>query len=705
MSGFPLVRIPVMTRTLVALATTLLSVLPAAEAAAPATGTARPGWMDASVAEATVALVATHGESARPRVERGLRQVASLWRESDGDAAAFAEFARTGFVADPAVLDTIFLRLDRLHEQLDGSLNEIGRAFRWQTDLDLGPILPIDEMFAGYDPGAHVNDDFFANRIAFAVLLNFPLTSLDEKLRDGPGWTPRQWAETRLADRYRRRVPAAVQQEVAAAYSAADSYIASYNVWMHHLLDEQGGRPFPAGLRLITHWNLRDELKAQYSDPAGLPRQRMIAEVMERIVTQTIPAATIDNPLVDWQPFENTVAKAAVSDSDRKATSNATPTADREPDTRYAKLLAVFQAERLADPYSPSAPTHIARRFEEDRELPEARVEAMLVQVLSSPLVPRVAKRIEARLGRPLEPFDIWYNGFRPRGAYTEAQLDEITRRRYPTSDAFAADIPNILTGLGFTPERAQYLAAHIAVDPARGAGHAMGAQRRGDKAHLRTRVGPNGMDYKGYNIAVHELGHNVEQTFSLYDVPFNAIEGVPNTAFTEALAFVFQDRDLELLGLAKPDEQSEALGTLDDFWGAYEIAGVALVDMRVWRWLYAHPRATPAQLREATVQIARDVWNEFYAPVFGRKDVVLLGIYSHMIAYGLYLPDYPIGHMIAHQIKEQVRRTGNLGAEFERMSRQGRLTPDLWMERATGAPVGPGALLEATEAALKNVQ
>ena len=694
-----------MTRTLVALATTLLSVLPAAEAAAPATGTARPGWMDASVAEATVALVATHGESARPRVARGLRQVASLWRESDGDAAAFAEFARTGFVADPAVLDTIFLRLDRLHEQLDGSLNEIGRAFRWQTDLDLGPILPIDEMFAGYDPGAHVNDDFFANRIAFAVLLNFPLTSLDEKLRDGPGWTPRQWAETRLADRYRRRVPAAVQQEVAAAYSAADSYIASYNVWMHHLLDEQGERPFPAGLRLITHWNLRDELKAQYSDPAGLPRQRMIAEVMERIVTQTIPAATIDNPLVDWQPFENTVAKAAVSDSDRKATSNATPTADREPDTRYAKLLAVFQAERLADPYSPSAPTHIARRFEEDRELPEARVEAMLVQVLSSPLVPRVAKRIEARLGRPLEPFDIWYNGFRPRGAYTEAQLDEITRRRYPTSDAFAADIPNILTGLGFTPERAQYLAAHIAVDPARGAGHAMGAQRRGDKAHLRTRVGPNGMDYKGYNIAVHELGHNVEQTFSLYDVPFNAIEGVPNTAFTEALAFVFQDRDLELLGLAKPDEQSEALGTLDDFWGAYEIAGVALVDMRVWRWLYAHPRATPAQLREATVQIARDVWNEFYAPVFGRKDVVLLGIYSHMIAYGLYLPDYPIGHMIAHQIKEQVRRTGNLGAEFERMSRQGRLTPDLWMERATGAPVGPGALLEATEAALKNVQ
>jgi hypothetical protein len=79
----------------------------------------------------------------------------------------------------------------------------------------------------------------------------------------------------------------------------------------------------------------------------------------------------------------------------------------------------------------------------------------------------------------------------------------------------------------------------------------------------------------------------------------------------------------------------------------------------------------------------------------------VLLAIYSHMIDAGLYLPDYPIGHMIALQIKEQVRRTGDLGGEFERMSRQGRVTPDLWMQRATGAPVGPKALLAATERAL----
>jgi hypothetical protein len=58
-------------------------------------------------------------------------------------------------------------------------------------------------------------------------------------------------------------------------------------------------------------------------------------------------------------------------------------------------------------------------------------------------------------------------------------------------------------------------VADHIEVDASRGAGHVFGAGRRDDKAHLRTRVGPDGMDYKGYNIAVHEMGHNVEQVFS----------------------------------------------------------------------------------------------------------------------------------------------------------------------------------------------
>ena len=128
-------------------------------------------------------------------------------------------------------------------------------------------------------------------------------------------------------------------------------------------------------------------------------------------------------------------------------------------------------------------------------------------------------------------------------------------------------------------------LAAHIVVDPSRGAGHALGAGRRDDSAHLRTRLAADGMDYKGYNIAVHELGHNVEQVFSLNGIDHPLLQGVPGNAFTEALAFVFQERDLELLGLAQPSDDTRHLRALEAFWGSCEIGAVALLDVAVWEW------------------------------------------------------------------------------------------------------------------------
>ena len=55
-----------------------------------------------------------------------------------------------------------------------------------------------------------------------------------------------------------------------------------------------------------------------------------------------------------------------------------------------------------------------------------------------------------------------------------------------------------------------------------------MGAMMRDDRAHLRTRIPEGGMKYKGYNIAIHELGHNVEQVFSLNGIDYYSMNGVP---------------------------------------------------------------------------------------------------------------------------------------------------------------------------------
>ena len=663
-------------------------------------------WMRDATAKMEKELIAKYGEDQRPRVERGLRQVAEFWRAEDGDAAVFEEFVLANFAGEPATLDTMLLRYQRLLEQLHGHMHEINREFRQQADLDAGPVLPFDELFAGYDPAAHVVDDFFNNKLAFVVLLNFPLTTLEERLSEGPKWSRKQWAEVRLAQDFSVRIPAAVNLEVARAASEADSYISQYNIWMFHVLDQNGQSLFSAKLRLLSHWNLRDEIKADYADTQhGLEKQRCIQQVMERIITQTIPAVVVNNPTVDWNPWTNEVKAASEKDSDIAPLAGQKITNAPEPSTRYAMLLKTYQAARKMDPFSPTAPSLIARRFDVDREIPEQRVRQMLEQVVTSPLVPNVANLVQTRLGRPLEPFDIWYDGFRARGAYTEAQLDAIAAKKYPTAEAYKQDIPNILIKLGFARDKAEYLANNIVVDPARGSGHAMGASMRSEKTHLRTRVETTGMNYKGFNIAVHEMGHNVEQTISLNEMDFTLLEGVPNTAFTEALAMVLQGHDLEVLGLAAPDAQTETLKTLNDFWNTYEISGVALVDMDVWHWMYDHPNASSEQLRDATLQIAKNIWNNYYAPVFGKTDVVLLAVYSHMIDSFMYLPDYPIGHLIAFQIEEKMRESGAIGPEFERMAKMGRVTPDMWMIHATGKPVGAEALLTATANALEKMQ
>ena len=59
-----------------------------------------------------------------------------------------------------------------------------------------------------------------------------------------------------------------------------------------------------------------------------------------------------------------------------------------------------------------------------------------------------------------------------------------------------------------------------------------------------------------------------------------------------------------------------------------------------------------------------------------GVEDSNILGIYSHMISYPLYLSAYPIGHLIEFQIEEYIKDK-NLGTEFERMSKIGKVLPN----------------------------
>ena len=627
------------------------------------------------------------------RLARGVEQAAAFWTESDGTPAEFETFCLENFVADPNERARMAAQLERNFESLWGCFNKMNLDLNMPLHLEGPDPTHLDELFGAYSPSAHFTDDMFQQKIAFIVVLNFPFYTLEEKNTLGKDWSRQEWAYARLGDIFIAHVPADVQQALSAQISASDNYIANYNIQMGHLLSDKGERLFP-DMSLITHWGLRDELKTHYSEgDTGLAKQRMIYQVMRRIIDQSIPQCVIDNPEYDWKPFANTVTK------DGKLVS-----ADPEPDTRYQFFLDNFHAMQQVDRFSPRYPTAIARAFDSEMEVSFDEIERLFDAFCSSPQVGEVAKLIEQRLGRKLEPFDIWYDGFKSRSTLNEDDLSAQTCQLYPNREAFATKgMPSILNHLGFSQEKSDFICSHVTVDPSRGAGHAWPSEMRSDNAHLRTRIGENGMDYKGYNIAVHEFGHNVEQTITLHDVDHYIMKGVPNTAFTEALAFVFQVRDLDFLGYQSDDTTREAMQTLDIFWGCYEIMGVALVDMYTWHWLYEHPDATAAQLKEKIISIAQDVWNKYYAQHLGEEDSPILAIYSHMIDAPLYLANYPYGHIIHFQLEQQLKCESVAGA-IQRIYPVGRLTPQLWMRHAVGSEVSPQPLLDAAEEMMKRI-
>lgn len=178
-------------------------------------------------------------------------------------------------------------------------------------------------------------------------------------------------------------------------------------------------------------------------------------------------------------------------------------------------------------------------------------------------------------------------------------------------------------------------------------------------------------------------------------------INGVPNTGFTEALAFLFQKRDLELLGVSSKDENSHYLEALNNLWSNYEIMGVSLVEMKVWNWLYANPDATAAQLKAEVLRTAKEIWNAYYAPVFGVHDSPVLAIYSHMIDYPLYLSAYPIGELIQFQV-EGYMKGKDFSVEVERIFSMGSLVPDVWMTKAVGERISINPALNAAQEAVE---
>ena len=654
-----------------------------------------PKYIDASRINSVHQAITPTSEISSTVIERGVKQVAEFWTETDGSKEEFSIFCIQNICKTQTEKRQLFDRLCENFESILGHNNCVMVDLLMPTHVTNYTSTSVDPLFGAYNGLSHFNDDMFNNKVAFIVILNFPHYTLGEKKANGAKWTDLEWGYVRLGDLFTSRVPAYQQQKINKVIANADNYISNYNIHMEKVWSDNNEKFWNYGTNLITHWGLRDELKSAYADQInGLKKQRIIYNIMKRIVDQSIPEDVINKSEYIWYPSSNQTFLENIEIEGK-----------REKNVRYTHLLNIFKAMKESDEYYGEKSTYITRKFDDEFEISVEETKQLFHTLLSSPQVAETAKLIAKRLNRKLEPFDIWYDGFKSRSSMDQVLLDNTVKNKYPNKEAFVKDLPRILTDLGFTKERAEFICKHITVDASVGAGHAWGSEMRSDNARLRTRIGENGMDYKGYNIGIHEFGHNVEQTISLHDVSNYFLRGVPNTAFTEALAFTFQARDLELLGLTGDTSNvvEKELKTLDLFWGCYEIMGVAMVDISVWQWLYEHPNANAEELKQAVLSIAKSVWNQYYEPIFKVKDQTILAVYSHMIDAPLYLSAYPIGHLIDFQLGSYFEGK-NLGEEVERIFRIGRRTPGYWMQKAVGENLSVNPLLQETTLSIEKV-
>ncbi len=647
--------------------------------------------LDSSIITVVDSLTAEFGDAESQRVTRGVKHIAGLWRIEDGNAEDFKNFCLKQYVPSGDELDKVFNIIEDQFELINGHMHEINTYLDLPLVTSQRPLTEIDRLFGKTKPGI----DYYNNKLAFAVALNFPFYTAAEKEKFGADWSRKEWAMVRIGDRFNYRADASIETVPLPEPEDLVDYTKFYIISMDQILSPEMEILFPEGTRLNCHNGLRDEIKGLYTREDPLSRQNMINQIVMHVIYQTIPESMIGETKFYWKPDSNEMFK-------KENGKYVKVEFEQEPDRRYRNLHFRMKTKMNEDRNFEKGSTYLTRTFE-DRKLSEERIVSLLESIVGAPERLKVAEILKNRLGRELEPFDIWYPGFQSQSKYNMDELDRLIREKYPTPLAFQEDIPNILRRVGFEDEMADFLGNHVIVDPIPSGGHANGAQMKGEKAHLRTRFEPYGLNYKGYRIGMHETGHTIEQNVSLYMTDYYSLKGIPSSPFTECMADLIAYRDVLGLGVSTEYSREEReLNALASFMYVWEMGAEGIHEIKVWHWFYDHPDATVEELKQATIDLANEIWNKYFADVYGVKDNPILSIYNHFINGSLYLHSYPLGNIILMQVEEYFQGR-DFAKEMVRMCTIGRLTPDLWMQEATGEAVSSEPMLRAVRRALEN--
>jgi hypothetical protein len=648
---------------------------------------------DKAIQKVIAELMRIYSSKNSVNINKCVKAVASRWIDADGTEAEFQEFCIKFYLDTQSQKNYLFEKLQNKIEKIFGLSFELYWSNKWSLMMQTGPIEPVDTILAEMDPFTHISEDFYRSKLSHLILLNFPLLSLEEKNALTDSLSDRiVWAQCRLAELGQFRVPFHITANESSAINYSYQFLSHLIFDLQRIIFDNNKRLADAPLKVDTHWGLRDQIVLLYQDKLGLKKQKLLAHIWEKATLEEVPNAYYENLNTTWDPVTHSIFENGSKLSENKISNH---------HGRYKALRGLFEAKKQEDLYIPEMSNYIHRSFELTREIKEVNVRKLFTDFLTNPLLPLCADKLKSILNRDLYSFDVVFNQFGITTSDTPTSYDAIVEKKFPTLNHFHAAIPDILEKFGFDAKLAREISEKIQVVTCRSGGFSSFPKMRGGKFLLTTPTDNGKMNFTSFATAMHELGHCVEGYLSLEKIDYYLLGKVPCSAFSEAFAYLFDSRSLEILEVDEVGEKRRTSKILNLFWSSFLHCGIALVDIDCWHWMYDHPGFTEDELRVAVIKISRNIWNQYFSPIIGEKDSSILAGFNVMIANPLYLPEYALAIFIQTQIEDHLEGKV-LGVEMPRMCKAGEVTPDAWMIAAVGQPISYAPLLKLAESILE---
>lgn len=638
-------------------------------------------------------LITKYGAASGDRIDKGVTQAATLWNTGDGTGEDFHQFCLTNFLDGEELRESLPTIADNL-ALLGSSLSVVRGKFRESIDFEDVATLPGDKFFRNATP----DYDAYGSKLAHFLKLNFPVYSVAEKRQMSGEWDRNQWLMNTIGDYFPDRRPGKTDSLLQSDMSKYGKYMDNYFLRMDHIKNKSGKYIFPQGSLLHSHRGIRDNVKEEYTRADGYERQKLSGDVLEEVFNGRVPVQFLADTNTRWDPYKK---ELFIANNGREEKVEGYST---ENDYRYQGLKTKFLIQRDVDKVYGNGSTFLTRNFG-NANLDPAETKKLIEDILADPINEKIGKVIKKRLKRDLLPFDVWYSGFQEQTVYPGDYLDSITRRRYPDTKTFQDDLPAILERMGFSATEAEYVGTRINVHAVVSGGYTSQPDVTGGKAVITTMFGENGLDYKSYRVAMHELGHAVCGVYCTTDNTDLLMAGVPTGGITEGIAEVFAYKNIEGLNLFPfSGEEKKELLALATLWYMYEMGGNALTDIMTWEWMYAHPDASVSDVKEAVLDISASIWNKYYYKTFGKiKNSHILSVYNHFTTGDLYLYNYYNGAIYSYLIADAYSRE-ELAAGLKRACQEGVTMPELWIKNAVGKDFSAGTLIDDAEKAVRNL-